>query len=90
MNQTLSHFMLMRQNICPTKTALQCLSLTTPIKHSCDSSSKKALKGKTTAEKMDVIKKLFLTKSIKLDKIMFSVMDGTNSMSEKNIGFEDK
>ena len=39
---------------------------------------------------MDVIKKLFLTKSIKLDKIMFSVMDGTNSMSEKNIGFEDK
>ena len=39
------------------------------------------LKGKTAAEIMDVIKNFFLAKSIKLDKIMLSVLDGTNYMS---------
>ena len=46
------------------------------------------LKGKTTAEIMDVIKNFFLAKSIKLDKIMFSVLDGTNSMSGNNSGLQ--
>ena len=46
------------------------------------------LKGKTAAEIMDVMKNFFLAKSIKLDKIMFSVLDGTNSMSGKNTGLQ--
>ena len=46
------------------------------------------LKGKTAAEIMDIIKNFFLAKSIKLDKIMFSVLDGTNSVSGKNTGLQ--
>ena len=46
------------------------------------------LKGKTAAEIMDVIKNFFLAKSIKLDKIMLSVLDGTNSMSGNNSGLQ--
>ena len=46
------------------------------------------LKGKTAAEITDVIKNFFLAKSIKLDKIIFSVLDGTNSMSGKNTGLQ--
>ena len=46
------------------------------------------LKGKTAAEIMDIIKNFFLAKSIKLDKIMFSALDGTNSMGGKNTGLQ--
>ena len=46
------------------------------------------LKRKTAAEIMDVIKNFFLAKSVKLDKIMLSVLDGTNSMSGKNTGLQ--
>ena len=37
---------------------------------------------------MDVIKNFFLAKSIKLDKVIFSVLDGTNSVSGKNTGLQ--
>ena len=37
---------------------------------------------------MDVIKNFFLAKSIKLDKVIFSVLDGTNSASGKNTGLQ--
>ena len=46
------------------------------------------LKEKTADEIMDVIKNFYLAKSTKLDKIMFSVLVGTNSMSGKNTGLQ--
>ena len=46
------------------------------------------LKGKTSAEIMDVIKKFFAAKSIKLENLMFSVLEGTNAMSGKDTGLQ--
>ena len=41
--------------------------------------------GKAAAQVMDVVNQFFLAKNIKLDKIPFSVLDGTNAMCrEKN------
>ena len=41
------------------------------------------LNGKTAAQVMDVVNQFFLTKNVQLDKILFSVLDGTNAMSGK-------
>ena len=35
---------------------------------------------------MDAVNQFFLAKNIKLDKIPFSVLDGTNAMSVENNG----
>ena len=46
------------------------------------------LKGKTAAEVMDVIQKFFTAKSLRIDAIFFSVLDGTNSISGKKYGLQ--
>ena len=37
---------------------------------------------------MDIVNQFFLAKNIKLDKILFSVLDGTNAMSGKKNGLQ--
>ena len=46
------------------------------------------LKGKTASQIMDVAQKFFTTKSLRIDTILFSVLDGTNSMSGKKNGLQ--
>ena len=46
------------------------------------------LNGKTAAQVMDAVNQFFLAKNIKLDKIFFSVLDGTNAMSGKKNGLQ--
>ena len=46
------------------------------------------LNGKTAAQVMDIVNQFFLAKNIKLDKILFSVLDGTNAMSGKKNGLQ--
>ena len=46
------------------------------------------LKGKTAAEITDVVQKFFTTKSLRIDTILFTVLDGTNSMSGKKNGLQ--
>ena len=43
------------------------------------------LSGEVAAQIMDVVNQFFLAKNIKLDKLLFSVLDGTNAIvGEKN------
>ena len=42
------------------------------------------LKGKTAPEIMDVIQKFITAKSLRIDTVLFSVLDVTNFMSGKN------
>ena len=42
--------------------------------------------GKAAAQVMDVVNQFFLAKNTKLDKIPFSVLDGTNAMCRKKNG----
>ena len=51
------------------------------IRQSC--SHKGNLNRKTAAQVMDVVYQFFLAKNIKLGKILFGVLDGTNVMSGK-------
>ena len=44
------------------------------------------LNGKTAAQVMDVVNQFFLDKNIKLDKILFSVLDRFSAMSGKKNG----
>ena len=44
------------------------------------------LNGKTAAQVMDVVNQFFLAKNIKLDKILFSVLDRFSAMSGKKNG----
>ena len=44
------------------------------------------LKGKTAAEIIDVIQKFFTARSLRIDPLLFKVLDGTNSMSGKKNG----
>ena len=46
------------------------------------------LNGKTVAQFMDVVNQFFLAKNIKLYKILFSILDGTNAMSGKKNGLQ--
>ena len=46
------------------------------------------LNGKTVAQFMDVVNQFFLAKNIKLDKILFSILDGNNAMSGKKNGLQ--
>ena len=48
------------------------------------------LKGKTAEEIMNAIQKFFTAKSLRIDTILFSVLDGTNSMSGKKNGLQRK
>ena len=45
-----------------------------------------SLNGKTAAQVMDVVNQFFLAKNIKLDKILFSVLDRFSAMSGKKNG----
>ena len=48
------------------------------------------LKGKTAAEIMNVVQKFFTAKSLRIHTILFSVLDGTNSMSGKKNGLQTR
>ena len=39
---------------------------------------------------MDVVNQFLLAKKIKLDNILFSVLDGTNTMTEKRSGLQKR
>ena len=42
----------------------------------------------SSAEIMDALKKIFTAKNIDLSKILFSILDGTNSTSGKHKGLQ--
>ena len=46
------------------------------------------LNRQTAAQVMDIVNQFFLAKNITLDKMLFSVLDGTNTMSGKKNGLE--
>ena len=48
------------------------------------------LKGKTAEEIVNVVQKFFTAKSLRIHTILFSVLDGTNSMSGKKNGLQTR
>ena len=48
----------------------------------------KNLKEKMAAEIMNVVQKIFTVKSLRIDTILISILDGKNSMSGKKNGLQ--